>query len=99
MFDENFSITYHDFDCYVNNCVKYLNSISNKEFTVMSLLPNSIDQLIIFTASFYQENFCPLDCDSSNIEIQEVLNIVKPKLIFTSSLVKNFKKIKKKFFW
>ncbi len=99
LFDENFSITYHDFDCYVNNCVKYLNSISNKEFTVMSLLPNSIDQLIIFTASFLSgKNFCPLDCDSSNIEIQEVLNIVKPKLIFTSSLVKNFKKIKKKNF-
>ena len=99
LFDENFSITYHDFDCYVNNCVKYLNSISNKEFTVMSLLPNSIDQLIIFTASFLSgKNFCPLDCDSTYVEIQDVLKIIKPKLIFTSSLVGGFKKIKKKDF-
>ena len=61
-FDENFSITYHDFDCYVNNCVKYLTQLAIKIYSnvFIAKFNRSIDNLLHL---FYRKNFCPLDCD------------------------------------
>jgi len=51
--------------------------------TIMSLLPNSAEDIICFLAVMKGGyTFAPLPCHATNREIEKWMNIIKPKLIF-----------------
>ena len=86
-------IKYSQFNQYVNNCCKYFKTSNLKKGDIISLiLENSLPFLIFYFASIrYGAILNPLPTTLSMQSIEEKLNKVKPKKIFTNLNFKNNK--------
>jgi acyl-coenzyme A synthetase/AMP-(fatty) acid ligase len=89
--EENF-ISYKEFSNLINRTI----SLFQKKGiypgdTVLSLMPNSIETLILFFASMKGGyKFAPLECTATKKDLEKWIKITDPKICFTTDLVDNF---------
>ena len=84
--------SYSDVDTKIKSCISFLSDYKSntKAQRVLSLLPNSIDTLIIFfSVSLSDGVYAPCHEGSSTAEVKDWVSIVKPTLCIAPKNVKN----------
>ena len=82
-------ITYYQLNKYINEYCYLLMKYGCKENDVIiTLLPNSLEQIVIFLSSALSNlSIAPLPCSTTEIKINQLASFTKAKLLITSSLV------------